>query len=352
MEFPRSPEIIELRQHVHVAEERCPTCGQPIPNDKAVEIRSRMEAEERQRTEALTARLRQAEAAGRDEGKKEAEAGAQQQIAALEQANADLLEKRDNVINERVREAREAKDKEKDDALGARDAKHFQERQKLTEQLEKVTRQLENKTAEELGEGAEVNLFEALREEFPDDRIERIGKGAPGADIRHVVLHNAKECGTIVYDSKNRGAWRNDYVDKLARDQRADKAEHAILSTLTFPAKVRQLHIEHGIIIANPARVLAIVHLLRKHIVHVHTLRLSSTDLAKKTAALYDFITSERCTQLLDAIDTQAGDLLQLQEKEMRAHEATWRKQGTLYRAIQKTRADLCSQIDVIIGSE
>jgi hypothetical protein len=231
-------------------------------------------------------------------------------------------------------------------------AKPFNEIQKLTEQLEKVTRQLEKKPAEERGEGAEVNLFEALREEFPDDRIERIGKGAPGADIRHVVIHNGKECGTILYDSKNRSAWRNDFVDKLARDQRADKAEHAILSTLTFPAKARQLHIEDGIVIANPARVLAIVQLLRKHIVHAHTLRLSNTDRAKKTAALYEFITSERCTQLLGAIDTHAGDLLQLQEKEMRAHEATWRKQGTLYRAIQKSRADLCSEIDAIIGSE
>src|ERR1700740_894306 len=59
----------------------------------------------------------------------------------------------------------------------------------------------------------------------------------------------------LVYDSKNRTAWRNDYVDKLARDQIAAKAEHAVLSTLKFPADAKQVHVQDGVIIANPARV-------------------------------------------------------------------------------------------------
>jgi hypothetical protein len=166
-------------------------------------------------------------------------------------------------------------------------------------------------------------------------------------------MHNGKKCGIIVYDSKDRGAWRNDYVDKLAKDQRAAKAEHAILSTRKFPANATQLHIDDGIIIiANPAGVVALVQLLRKHIIHVHTLRLSNTERAKKTAALYDFITSKRCTQLLDSIDTHAEDLLKLQEKEKRAHDANWKQQGTLYRSIQKVRADLGLEIDRIIEAE
>ena len=74
------------------------------------------------------------------------------------------------------------------------------------------------------------------------------------------MIHNGKECGTILYDSKNRRRWDSAYVDKLARDQRAAQAEHAILSTLAFPQKTRQIHIDRGtgIIIANPARVLAL----------------------------------------------------------------------------------------------
>src|SRR5262249_3160018 len=147
--------------------------------------------------------------------------------------------------------------------------------QKLTAKVGDLQRQLEKKTADERGEGAEVDLHEALKAEFPTDRIERIAKGAAGADIRHVVIHNNKECGTIIYDSKDRAAWRNDYVEKLSKDQRAAKADHAILSTRVFPQKTTQLHIDDGIIIANPARVIALVQLLRKHMLHTHTMRLS-----------------------------------------------------------------------------
>jgi Uncharacterized protein conserved in bacteria (DUF2130) len=92
-----------------------------------------------------------------------------------------------------------------------------------------------------VGEGAEVDLFEALKKEFPDDDIVRVAKGAAGADIIHKVMHNRKECGTIVYDSKNHLVFRNDHVTKLRSDQLAQRAEHAILSLRKFPATKSQL---------------------------------------------------------------------------------------------------------------
>jgi hypothetical protein len=164
-------------------------------------------------------------------------------------------------------------------------------------------------------------------------------------------MHKGKECGIIVYDSKNRNAWRDEYIDKLARDQREAEAECAILSTRKFPAKKNQVHIDSGVIIANPARVLVLAQIIREHMIHVHSLRLSNTERSKKTAALYEFITSKRCNQLFDAIDTHAQDLLTLQQKEMKAHEACWKQQGTLLRSIQKVRADIGLEIERIIGT-
>ena len=139
-------------------------------------------------------------------------------------------------------------------------------------------------------------------------------------------------------------------MDKLARDQRAAKADHAILSTRKFPAQKQHLHLDDSVIIANPARVLALVQIIRQHIIEMHKLRLSNTERAGKTVALYEFITSQRCTQLLDAIDTHAGDLLQLQGKEEKEHHRNWQKQRALYRSIQNVRGDLCSEINNIIG--
>ena len=84
-------------------------------------------------------------------------------------------------------------------------------------------------------------------------------------------------------------------MTKLASDQMAAKAEHAVLSTSKFPKGARQLHVQDGVILAGPARVVALVQVIRRHLVQTHTLRLSNDERAKKTAALYDFITSERC---------------------------------------------------------
>ena len=65
----------------------------------------------------------------------------------------------------------------------------FEERQKLSNKVDELSRALEKKSAGELGEVAEINLFEALKAEFESDRIECLNKSQPGADILHPVVH-------------------------------------------------------------------------------------------------------------------------------------------------------------------
>ena len=246
---------------------------------------------------------------------------------------------------------RQILERDKADALASEKAQAAQDKLKLVTKLEDMQRALEKKTAEELGEGPELDLYEALKAEFDGDKIERIKRGLPGGDIRHTVMHNGKECGKILYDSKNHNAWRNDFVTKLSADQMAEKASHAILSTRKFPAGASHLAIQDGVIIASPSRVLAVVQILRQHLLQTHTLRASNEERGKKTQALYAFITSERCTDLLARFDTHTDDMLDLQVKEKKAHDATWRRQGELYRSVQKVRAELSNEIDVIIGT-
>jgi hypothetical protein len=57
----------------------------------------------------------------------------------------------------------------------------------------------------------------------------------------------------------------------------------------------------------------ALVQMLRRHIVQIHTLRLSNVERDSKTDALYEFIRSERCLQLFARIDGHAESLLKLQ---------------------------------------
>ena len=297
--------------------------------------------------------------------RQEAETALQAKIASVEQAKADADAKVDAYQQEaqrmkdaheaevvqRLNEQREVLEKAQSDAVNAQKSTSFQKELKLQEKVDQLQRALDNKTAEELGEGAEIDLFELLKGEFEGDKIERINKGQPGADILHTVIHNGKECGSIIYDSKNHNAWRSEFVTKLAADQMAAKAEHAVLSTRKFPAGQRHLHVHDRVILAAPSRILALVQILREHIVQTHTLRWSNEARVQKTAALYDFINSERCRNLFTRIDTQAEKLLDLQVKEKKAHEANWKTQGELIRSVQKVQAEIVNEIDSIVGT-
>jgi hypothetical protein len=246
---------------------------------------------------------------------------------------------------------REVLDKAKDDAVNAEKARAFEENQKLTDKVNDLQRALENKTAEELGEGAEIDLCDALKKEFPSDDIQRIPKGTPGADIIHVVMLSGKKCGTIIYDSKNHNQFRWEHVTKLRADQLAARAEHAILSTRKFPQGTRQLHLHDGVVLANPARVVLIATMIRQHLVQLHAQRVSDIERDSKTAALYEFIISERCGSLLSRIDERGDDLLEEQQKEVKWHENHWKREGEAIRGIQKAKADLENQVNLIIGT-
>ena len=399
--------------HIHAATETCPTCDQPIPNEKAREVRARAEAQKRRMDEAANARAEQRIAAEKEriqsggglgdrgtprrtetalkkasaeadarveaaaaEGRKLAEADLREQVAAAQKAKDEAEQsaarklaeaeeqrqqaltrlqaaeaERDEQVNARVQETRDALEKANAEALAHVRSENDADKRKLTAKLETLQRQLEKERANELGEGAEVELFDALKAEFPDDHIRPVPKGVSGADILHTVMHNGQDCGTIIYESKNTGAWRNDYVAKLIQDQTAAKADHAVLSTLQFPSGATQLEVRDGVVIVNPARAVAIVRIIRRQMLLVHTLRLSKAERSNKMAELYDFITSERCAHLLGRIDTDSDALLELQAAEMRAHQNHWKREGTLVRSLQKAKAELDVEVQSIIGA-
>jgi hypothetical protein len=274
--------------------------------------------------------------------------------AKAEEAEAKLATQTDQFnasMEASLKVQREVLDKAKDDAVNAEKARAFEENQKLTNKVNDLQRALENKTAEELGEGAEINLCDALKKEFPGDDIQRIPKGTPGADIIQIVMLSGKKCGTIIYDSKNHNQFRWEHVTKLRADQLAARAEHAILSTRKFPQGTRQLHLHDGVVLANPARVVLIATMIRQHLVQLHAQRVSDIERDSKTAALYEFIISERCGSLLSRIDERGDDLLEEQQKEVKWHENHWKREGEAIRGIQKAKADLENQVNLIIGT-
>jgi hypothetical protein len=283
---------------------------------------------------------------------RENEAASAEARALKAEAQLQVVTEQHSVdLEANLKTQREILEKATEDAINLEKSRAFEETQKLTEKVSDLQRALEKKTAEELGEGAEVDLFESLKAEFPEDIIRRVPKGTPGADLIHEVMLCGKKCGTIIYDSKNHNQFRTEHVLKLRADQLALGADHAILSTRKFPQGATQLHLQDGVLLTNPARAVLVATILRQHILRLHSQRLSDIERESKTAALYDFMVSERCGSVFARIDERAEDLLDQQNKEIRWHENNWKKQGEAIRGIQKAKADLENQIHLIIGT-
>jgi hypothetical protein len=361
-----------LKPHVHVGDDVCPLCEQPI----ALELARKIEAKKREQYRAAleqaqaeaAAAAEQKIAAARNEAKAAAEAstlakltdiqarlaqaelaklGAEQQMAALKAEQEAAVQKRVGEIQDGLLRQKEDLQREKEAAVLAEKAKVL----KLTSELQDMQRKLEGKTANELGEGSEIDLFEQLKAAFDGDRIQRVGKGVNGADVIHEVIHNGRVCGKIVYDAKNRNAWQNEFVTKLRADKIAQGADHAILSSNKFPKDKAQVHYQDGVIVAQPARVAAIVQVLRDQVVRMHELRISKEGREQKSIEIYAFITSEHCKQLLDQVETQAGRMLELDGKEQEAHRRLWDARKKLINSVQKAKSDLTFEIDRIIGT-
>jgi hypothetical protein len=379
--------------HEHLAGETCPYCEQPIPNDRAEEIRARYAFKQQQNEAALKARADKQIAEARTEleaakkveiekiqadalaqktaaleaGKKVAEEAARQKIEALTAAReADALkvteaeQKRLAAVSQfealkaqteviaaaRAAEVRAALEKASAEAMNAKDAQHAEAMQKVSDQLTAMQRRVESVE----GEGADIDLFETLKEQFPKDEITRINK-SDGANIIHTVKHNKKECGKIVYDTRNRNIWQTKFATKLHDDMVTAKAMHAILTTSKFPTGFRQIHLCEGVIAANPARALVLAEIIRDEIVRNFSQRVSELDRSKKTTKLYDFITSEQFSNQLDSLDGNDDKLLKLDEEEQKVHKRTWESRHRITTSSQRLHANLRIEVARIVGT-
>ena len=101
---------------------------------------------------------------------------------------------------------------------------------------EELSRKLHQGSQQSQGEVLELELETILKNAFPTDRIEPVPKGVSGADVVHkVVSRSGVLCGTIVWEAKRTEAWSDGWVQKLKDNQRALRAELAVIVSEALP---------------------------------------------------------------------------------------------------------------------
>ena len=222
---------------------------------------------------------------------------------------------------------------------------------RLTNIVEDLKRQLEKKSNDELGDGAEVILYDELKKSFPDDVITRVKKGVAGADDKHEVHVDGRYCGKIVYDSKNRKDWKTAYAEQLRKDQLAEKADYAILATRKFPANTREMTVVNGVFLVNPDRAVVLAGILRDSLIRLSTAKLSEQGKKDKQEQLYEFMTSARCENLFKRVDDEVKNLRQIDVDEKAQQEKVRVKRAKHIGEVEKTvLGDLQDELHKILG--
>ena len=91
--------------------------------------------------------------------------------------------------------------------------KQLDDQKKLVEEMR---RKSEQGSMQLQGEVQELALEEMLRQQFPFDKIEEVGKGVKGADCVQIIRNGfGVECGKIIFESKRTKDFSKDWIQKL-----------------------------------------------------------------------------------------------------------------------------------------
>lgn len=315
-----------------ITAERCPWCGSTITHAKFLQVQ-----------EAMKARLEKelAERVAIEQKK------LLRERQAIDADRAKMKQQFDKQLKSAITEVRQILQKDRDAALAKREAEFAREREALQKKIVDISKRVK-KGGVEIADGAELDVYEELRGAFPDDQITRT-KGKDGGNVLHDVRYKGKSAGRILIDTRRRGSWQHGFVTKLREDQSEVGADHAILATPVFPAGRRELFVDSGVIVVAPARVRAMVEVLRKALISMHVAKLSDAERVDKLGKLFKFITSPTFKKKFTEASDLTNEALQIDVDEQRAHALVWRKRGTVLTRIKNVLRDIDTDVSAIV---
>lgn len=335
------------------AVERCPWCGSTITHAKFLKVQAAIREDERRKLaeaeKAVRARLEKEVAIQQQKLLKERQAVDAERARVAKQIELARLQA-DKQRKKDLTEARQIFQRELQAVTLKKEAEFAREREALQKKVAEMSRRV-TKGGGDIAEGSELDILDELRGAFPEDEISRT-KGKASGNILHEVRYRGRTAGRILVDSRPRAAWQHAFVTKLRQDLSETGADHAVLSTPVFPAGKRELFVDGGVIVVAPARVRAIVEVLRKALISMHVAKLSDTERSDKLNRLFRFITSATFKKKLAEASDLTAEALEIDVQEKRAHDNVWKKRGTVLSRIKHVLRDIDTDVSAIIESK
>jgi hypothetical protein len=251
---------------------------------------------------------------------------------ALRKEKIKLEEDKQTFELEKMRQLEEAKSVFIEEAS----KKAAEEQQYIVAQLKKqltdaikakddLARKLEQGSQKTQGEVLELELEELLKAEFSHDEIASVPTGVTGADIIQKVMNRSgRVCGQIVWETKKTKSWNESWIQKLKDDQRAIKAEVAVIVSAVLPDDVKGFVFRDGVWICNIKLIIPLAIALRMNLESIAREKSISVGKNEKMEILYSYITGVEFKQRVEAIVEAFTGMDAGLKKERIAYEKIW----------------------------
>jgi len=262
------------------------------------------------------------------------------ELEAARKIDAERGKIRDDVTK-RLQEEYRLKEADKD--------KKLQDVMKANDDLR---RKLEQGSQQAQGEVAELDLEDLIRAAFPHDHVEPVAKGINGADvIQRVTSRTGQVCGTIVWEVKRTKAWHEGWLQKLKDDQRALKAELAILVTDALPKDCANFGHRGGVWVAGPSCAIGLATALRVHLIEIAQTKSSAIGKNEKMEVMFRYLAGAEFRQRIEAIAEAFIDMQQDLQEERRVAERRWSKREKQIQRVITSTAGMYGDLQGLIGS-
>ena len=238
-------------------------------------------------------------------------------------------------------EAHRLRDLEKD--------KKIRDMQRIIEDLK---RKAEQGPVQAQGEVMELDLEAALRRRFPFDEILPVPKGIRGADIiQRVRTRSGHDCGSIVWELKRTRAWNNDWIPKLKDDQRAVKAEIAVIATETLPRGTGVFELVDGVWVTSYTIAPNLAEALRGSLVQLARIRQSAVGREEKMEAMYRYLSGPEFRQKVEGILESFRTMKEELDRERAAMSRIWARREKQIERVLRHTVEMYGDLEGIIGA-
>jgi len=286
-------------------------------------------------------------------------------LGEAQQVQAELLRKQrelddakrelDLTIEKRVQANLVAeRDKAKKEAEEELKLKVMEKDQTITamqKQIEELKRRAEQGSQQLQGEVQELQLESLLRAKFPRDTIHPIAKGDFGGDVLQRVIGPLNQiCGTILWESKRTKNWSDGWLPKLRDDQRAAKADVAVILSQALPKDVDTFGFLDGVWVADPKVAVPVALSLRQSLIEISAARQASQGQQTKMEMVYGYLTGPRFRQRVQALVEAFSSMKEDLDREKKTIIRQWAKREEQIDRVMQATVGMYGDLQGIAG--